>query len=125
MNTHLAQEWSAAWPLPAVALALLVVLSFLRPVVDPAERGRVKAGIFFAGAYLLMQLAFGLLHRPLPAPEQHDWLRVLSVLLLCFAVVIAVEPAAVRRRCSGGARSRASCRTSSRRSPTSSSPRSC
>ena len=31
-----------------------VVLSFLRPVVDPAERGRVKAGIFFAGAYLVI-----------------------------------------------------------------------
>ena len=89
MHTHLAQEWSAGWPLAAVALALLVILSFLRPVVDPAERGRVKAGIFFAGAYLLMHLAFGLLHRPLPAPGQHDWLRVLSVLLLCFAVVIA------------------------------------
>ena len=64
MPTHLVQEWSAGWPLPAVALALLVVLSFLRPVVDSAERGRVKAGIFFAGAYLLMQLAFGVFHRP-------------------------------------------------------------
>src|SRR5262245_4905264 len=91
MHSHLAQEIAAGWPLPAVALALLVVLAFLRPVVDPAERGRVKAGIFFAGAYLVMQLAFGLLRRPLPAPTQHDWLRVLSVLLLCFAVVIAAS----------------------------------
>ena len=91
MHTHLVQEWSAGWPLPAVALALLVVLSFLRPVVDSAERGRVKAGIFFAGAYLLMQLAFAVFHRPLPAPGQHDWLRVLSVLLLCFAMVIAAS----------------------------------
>jgi small-conductance mechanosensitive channel len=91
MHTHLAQEWSAGWPLPAVALALLVDLSFLRPVVDSAERGRVKAGLFFAGAYLLMQLAFALFHRPLPAPGHHDWLRVLAVLLLCFAMVIAAS----------------------------------
>jgi len=89
MHPSLSQEWSAAWPLPAVAIALLVVLSLLRPVVDPSERGRVKAGIFFTGAYLVMVLAFGLLHRPLPAPAQHDWLRVLAVLLLCFAMVIA------------------------------------
>jgi small-conductance mechanosensitive channel/CRP-like cAMP-binding protein len=36
-----------------------------------------------------MTLAFGLLHRRLPGPNQHDWLRVLSVLLFCFAAVIA------------------------------------
>jgi len=89
MSSHLAQEWTAAWPFPAIAIALLVVLSFLRAVVDPAERGRVKAGIFFAGAYLAMLLGFGLLKRPLPAPAQHDWLRVLAVLMLCFAAVIA------------------------------------
>ena len=65
MSSSVAQEWSAGWSLPAVALALLVVLSLLRAVVDPAERGRVKAGIVFAGAYLVMQLAFYLLHRPL------------------------------------------------------------
>jgi small-conductance mechanosensitive channel/CRP-like cAMP-binding protein len=76
------------WPLPAVAVVLLVVLSFLRAVVEPAERGRVKAGIVFAGGYLVMQLAFGAMHRPLPGPGQHDWLRVLSVLLLCFAMVL-------------------------------------
>ena len=89
MPSHLAQEWTASWPLPAIAIALLVVLSFLRAVVDPAERGRVKAGIFFAGAYLAMWFAFGLLKRPLPGPNQHDWLRVLSVLMFCFAAVIA------------------------------------
>ena len=77
MPSHLAQEWTAGWPLPAIAVALLVVLSFLRAAVDPVERGRVKAGIFFAGAYLAMTLGFGLLHRPLPGPTQHDWLRVL------------------------------------------------
>src|SRR5262245_42085519 len=102
MHPSLSQEWSAAWPLPAVALALLVVLSLLRPVVDPSERGRVKAGIFFAGAYLVMVLAFGVLHRPLPTGAQHDWLRVLAVLLLCFAMVISASlllfDLALRRR---------------------------
>src|SRR5213075_922002 len=88
MHSHLAQEWAAAWPLPAIAVALLIVLSFLRAVVDPSERGRVKAGIFFSGAYLIMVIAFGVLRRPLPAPGHHDWLRVLAVLLLCFALVI-------------------------------------
>jgi small-conductance mechanosensitive channel/CRP-like cAMP-binding protein len=91
MHSHLAQEWAAAWPLPAVAIALLIVLSFLRAVVDPTERGRVKAGIFFAGTYLVMVTAFGLLGRPLPAPPHHDWMRVVAVLLLCFAFVIAVS----------------------------------
>jgi len=68
---------------------VLLVLSFLRPVVDVAERGRIKAGIFFAGAYLVLVMAFAVLRRPLPTPTQHDWLRVMAVLLLCFAVVIA------------------------------------
>ncbi len=68
MHSHLAQEWAAAWPLPAVAIALLLVLSFLRPVVDAAERGRVKAGIFFTGAYLVLTTAFGVLRRPMPTP---------------------------------------------------------
>src|SRR6185503_10746504 len=102
MPSHLAQEWTAGWPLPAIAIALLVVLSFLRAMVDPAERGRVKAGIFFAGEYLAMWLGFGLLHRPLPGPTQHDWLRVLTVLILYFAAVIAstllVFDVALRRR---------------------------
>ena len=38
-----------------------------------------------------MTLGFGLLHRPLPGPTQHDWLRVLAVLLFCFAAVIAAS----------------------------------
>src|SRR4029079_9561411 len=102
MHSHLAQEWAVAWPFPAIAIALLLVLSFLRPVVDAAERGRVKAGILFTGSYLVLTLAFGLLGRPLPTPTQHDWLRVMSVLLLCFAMVIAgsllVFDVALRRR---------------------------
>jgi small-conductance mechanosensitive channel/CRP-like cAMP-binding protein len=102
MHSSLAQEWAAAWPLPAIAIALLVVLSFLRAAVDPAERGRVKAGIFFAGAYLVMVLAFGLLGRRIPTGAQHDWLRVLAVLLFCFSAVIAsslvVFDIALRRR---------------------------
>ena len=102
MPSHFAQEWSAAWPMPAVAIALIVVLSFLRAVVDPSERGRVKAGIFFAGAYLVMVAAFGLLGRPMPTATHHDWLRVLALLLLCFAVVIAASlllfDVALRRR---------------------------
>jgi small-conductance mechanosensitive channel len=102
MPSHLAQEWTAAWPLPAIAIALFIVLSFLRPVVDAAERGRVKAGLFFTGAYFIMTVAFAVLRRPLPTPGQHDWLRVLAVLLLCFAIVIAgsllVFDLALRRR---------------------------
>ncbi len=102
MPSHFAQEWSAAWPMPAVAIALIVALSFLRAVVDPSERGRVKAGIFFAGAYLVMVAAFGLLGRPMPTATHHDWLRVLALLLLCFAVVIAASlllfDVALRRR---------------------------
>src|SRR3982751_4787024 len=102
MPSHLAQEWTAAWPLPAIAIALFIVLSFLRPVVDAAERGRVKAGLFFTGAYFIMTLAFAVLRRPLPTAGQHDWLRVLAVLLLCFAIVIAgsllVFDLALRRR---------------------------
>ena len=124
MHSHLAQEWAAAWPLPAVAIALLLVLSFLRPIVDAAERGRVKAGIFFAGAYLVMTRRSACCAGRCPPPPQHDWLRVLAVLLLCFAMVIAgsllLFDVALRRRTS-----RASCATSCRRSRTSSSPRSC
>jgi small-conductance mechanosensitive channel/CRP-like cAMP-binding protein len=88
MHSNLAQEWAAAWPLPAIAIAILVALSFLRAVVDASERGRVKAGIFFAGAYLVMVTAFALLGRPMPTATHHDWLRVLAVLLFCFGAVI-------------------------------------
>jgi small-conductance mechanosensitive channel/CRP-like cAMP-binding protein len=88
MHPTLAQEWGAAWPLPAISIALLIILSLLRMVVPTAERGRVKAGLFFGGAYLIAVLAFGLLHRPLPLPGHHDWLRMLASLLFSFAAVI-------------------------------------
>ena len=48
----------------------------------------MKAGIFFAGAYLVSVLALGLFHPPIPPASHHDWLRLLSVLLFSFAVVI-------------------------------------
>src|SRR4051812_595836 len=88
--SHLAQEWSLQWPLPAIDVALLGVFFALRFVVAPDERGRIKAGIFFSGAYLVSLVALGLLHPPVAAePHHHDWLRVLSVLLFTFAAVIA------------------------------------
>jgi small-conductance mechanosensitive channel/CRP-like cAMP-binding protein len=86
MNSHLAQEWSLQWPLPVIALALLGILFALRFAVTSEERGRVKAGIFFAGTYLASLVAMGLLH---PVVTGHrDWLRVLSVLLFSFSAVI-------------------------------------
>src|SRR5262245_11439396 len=90
MNSSLAQEWSAQWPLPVIAIALLGIFFALRFVVSAAERGRIKAGIFFGGAYLVAVTALGLLRPPVPLePHQHDWYRVLSILLFSFAVVIA------------------------------------
>ena len=88
MPSNLAQEWSVQWPLPILAISMLVVLFMLRFVVPVDERGRVKTGIFFAGAYLVALMAFGLLGRPLPVGHDHDWLRLLALLLLSFAVVI-------------------------------------
>ncbi|HVV52229.1 MAG TPA: hypothetical protein VHO06_21345 [Polyangia bacterium] len=72
-----------------MAVGLLVVLFLLRFVVPATERGRVKAGIFFAGAYLVALLALGVFRPPVPAPAHHDWLRLLPVLLFSFAAVIA------------------------------------
>src|SRR4051812_50101757 len=95
MPSHLAQEWTAAWPLPAIAIALFIVLSFLRPVVDAAERGRVKAGLFFTGAYFIMTLAFAVLRRPLPPPGQHDWLRGLAGVVALFPGRIPGRPPGV------------------------------
>src|SRR3954467_1050934 len=89
MSSHLAQEWSAQWPLPAIDVALLGVFFALRFVVAPDERGRIKAGIFFSGAYLVSLLALGLIVPVQAGPHHHDWLRVLSVLLFSFAAVIA------------------------------------
>ncbi len=88
MPSRFAHEWSAQGSLPFVAVALLAVLFLLRFVVPATERGRVKAGIFFAGAYLVSVLALGLFHPPVPPATHHDWLRLLSVLLFSFAVVI-------------------------------------
>src|SRR5207248_7657846 len=45
----------------------------------------VKAGIFFAGTYLVAVLALGIWR---PAPGAHNWPRLLSILLLSLSVVI-------------------------------------
>jgi small-conductance mechanosensitive channel/CRP-like cAMP-binding protein len=86
MHSQLSQEWSAQWPLPVVAVAILGLLFALRFAVGPDERGRVRAGIFFAGTYLASLAAIGFLH---PVVGPHNWPRVLSVLLFSFSVVIA------------------------------------
>jgi small-conductance mechanosensitive channel/CRP-like cAMP-binding protein len=85
MSPSLFQEWSAQRPLPVAALAILGVLSALRFVVRPEERGRVKAGVFFAGAYLVCLVAIGIFH---PTVGPHNWPRVLSILLFSFSVVM-------------------------------------
>jgi len=88
MGSRIWHEWSGQWPLPGIAVALLGVFFALRVVLPVAERGRIRAGIFFSGAYLASLMAIAVLD---PAPidsHQHDWLRVLSVLVLSFAVVI-------------------------------------
>ena len=108
MPSRFAHEWSAQWPLPVIAVALLGVFFALRVALPATERGRVKAGIFFAGAYLVSLLAMGVFHPPVPSAAHHDWLRVLSVLLFSFA------SSSSRGWCcstwsSAGARSRASC----------------
>src|SRR5262245_28596247 len=86
MLPHLSQEWSAQWPLPVVAVAFLGILFALRFIVPPDERGRVKAGIFFAGAYLVSLIAIAVFR---PAVGTHNWPRMLSLLLLAFSIVIA------------------------------------
>ena len=88
MPSRFAHEWSAQALLPFLAVALLATLFLLRFIVPASERGRVKAGIFFAGAYLVALLALGLFHPPVPPATHHDWLRLLSVLLFSFGVVI-------------------------------------
>jgi len=95
MNSHLAQEWSSQWPLPVVAVALLGILFALRFVVGPDERGRVKAGIFFAGTYLIALSALGLL-RPFEAGP-HNWPRLLTILLFSFSVVLTRSEVDVTR----------------------------
>jgi small-conductance mechanosensitive channel len=85
MTSSLFQEWTAQRPLPIAAIAILAVLSALRFVVGADERGRVKAGIFFAGAYLVSLVAIGVFR---PAVGPHNWPRVLSILLFSFSVVM-------------------------------------
>jgi small-conductance mechanosensitive channel len=88
LPSHLANEWSAQGALPFIAVALLPILFLLRLVVPGSERGRVKAGIFFAGAYLVALVGLGLFHPRVPGATHHDWVRLLPVLLFSFAVVI-------------------------------------
>ena len=88
MPSRFAHEWSAQGSLPVIAVALLAVLFLLGFIVPASERGRVRAGIFFAGAYLTSLLALTLFHPAVPTASHHDWLRLLPVLLLSFAVVI-------------------------------------
>jgi small-conductance mechanosensitive channel/CRP-like cAMP-binding protein len=92
MTRHLTQEWIADWPLPAVALAMLVALVALRGVVAAEGRGTLRAGIFFAGAYLVSLLlvsVFFPLSSPGSTPSPHLYtLRVLYRLLFCFAAVL-------------------------------------
>ena len=88
MSSRFAHEWSAQGSLPFFGVGLLAVLFLLRFVVPASERGRVKAGIFFTGAYLVSIVALGVFHPPIPPSNHHDWLRLLSVLLFSFAAVI-------------------------------------
>jgi small-conductance mechanosensitive channel/CRP-like cAMP-binding protein len=70
-------------------VGLLLILLVLRFLVPPSERGRAKAGIFFAGSYLASLVALGLFHPPVAGPGHHDWARLLSLMLFSFAAVIA------------------------------------
>lgn len=92
MSLHLWQEWVSDWPLPAVAIALLAVLVALRFVVPPEEHGRVRAGIFFVGAYLgslfLVSLWFPQGANAGAAATHLSTFRVLYRMLICFAMVL-------------------------------------
>jgi hypothetical protein len=90
VSSQLWQEWSGQWPTPGIAVALVGIFFALRVTLPAAERGRIRAGILFCGAYLALLLALGLIARPGDAdPHHHNWLRVLSILLFSFAAVIA------------------------------------
>jgi small-conductance mechanosensitive channel len=91
LPSHLANEWSAQAPLPLIAVALLLALLVLRAVVPVSERGRVKAGLFFSGGYLVSLVALGVFRSPVAGPPHHDWARLLSMLLFSFAVVIVAS----------------------------------
>lgn len=94
MSLHLAQEWVSDWPLPGLAIALLAVLVALRFVVPPEEYGRLRAGVFFVGAYLASLFGVSLflpIVSPAVPPSPHlGTLRVLYHLLFCFAAVLTV-----------------------------------
>ena len=73
-----------------MAVALLGIFFALRVALPVAERGRIRAGIFFIGAYLLCLFAIGFLAAPGDvSAHHHNWLRVLSILLFSFAAVLA------------------------------------
>jgi small-conductance mechanosensitive channel/CRP-like cAMP-binding protein len=92
MSLHLTQEWVSDWPLPAIAVAMLAALVALRTVVTPEDRGRLRAGVFFAGAYLISLFLISIffpLSAPTSAASPHLYtLRVLYRLLFCFAAVL-------------------------------------
>jgi small-conductance mechanosensitive channel len=88
LSSHLASEWSAQGPLPLIAVAVLFALLLLRAIVPGSERGRVRAGIFFAGGYLVSLAVLGVFHPTAAGPAHHDWARLLSMLLFSFAAVI-------------------------------------
>jgi small-conductance mechanosensitive channel/CRP-like cAMP-binding protein len=88
LPSQLANEWSAQGALPIIAVALMPLLLVLRVLVPASERGRVKAGIFFAGSYLASLVALSVFHPAVAGPAHHDWARLLSLLLFSFAVVI-------------------------------------
>ena len=91
---RIAQEWISDWPLPAVAVGLMAVLVGLAFVVPVEHRGRRRAGIFFAGSYLVSLFMVSVffpvqetVQGPVVSPH-HDTLRVLYHLLFCFAAVL-------------------------------------
>jgi small-conductance mechanosensitive channel/CRP-like cAMP-binding protein len=88
LPSRFAHEWSAQGSLPVIAVALLAILLLLRFIVPASERGRVKAGNFFVGAYLASLVALAVFHPPVPSAAHHDWLRLLPVLLFSFAAVM-------------------------------------
>lgn len=94
MTLPLMQEWIADWPLPIVAVIFLVGLVGLRGVVAREQRGRIRAGIFFAGAYLvslsLVSLAFPVRPGGAPPSAYLETLRILNRLWFCFSAVITL-----------------------------------
>src|SRR3954463_6653828 len=89
-GSQLWHEWAGQMPLPVIAVALVGIFAALRVALPVAERGRIRAGIFFAGSYLVTLFAFGFFATPSEVdPHHHNWVRVLSILLFSFASVLA------------------------------------